>query len=140
MRSLRKDEIKKKLKDIDESISLVKANLPKRFGFFLELGLLKDGIYKKIEFAIESVIDICNIINTDLSFGVPSNDEDIIRNLEFNKILSKGLISKIKEMKGFRNALVHKYGKIDDRLAFLALQKNLDDFDFFKKEILAFVG
>jgi len=43
------------------------------------MGLIKDGIYKRVEFAVENVFDICAIINTDLVLGVPSDDEDIMR-------------------------------------------------------------
>ncbi len=36
---------------------------------------------------------------------------------------------KIKEMKGFRNILAHKYGKINDKIVYLFLTENLSDFD-----------
>jgi uncharacterized protein YutE (UPF0331/DUF86 family) len=39
-------------------------------------------------------------------------------------------------MKGFRNILVHEYGRIDDRIIYEVLQHRLDDFDAFKREIL----
>jgi len=32
---------------------------------------VKDGICKRIEFAIEDVFDICAIINADLDLGTP---------------------------------------------------------------------
>ena len=84
----RKEEIKKKLREIFDSISIIEENLPLDFDGFANLGLVKDGIYKKIEFAIENVLDICNILNTDLSLGIPSDEEDIINNLEKNKIFN----------------------------------------------------
>jgi len=42
-------------------------------------------------------------------------------------------------MKGFRNILVHRYGKIDDKLAFRILKENLGDFYEFMKEIEEFL-
>ena len=40
---------------------------------------------------------------------------------------------KLRLMKGFRNILVHRYGKIDDKLAFEVLKENIGDFyDFIK--------
>lgn len=41
-------------------------------------------------------------------------------------------------MKGFRNLLVHKYGKVKDELVFENLE-NLDDFEKFKREIMDFL-
>lgn len=139
MTRIREQEVKQKLKEIEDAITVVEENLPSDLDEFLALGLVKDGIYKKVEFAIENVIDICNIINTDLSLGVPADDEDIIKNLEMNKILTNKLIDRIRRMKGFRNILVHKYGKIEDEMAFEMLQNNLADFQEFSEEILKFL-
>ncbi len=46
---LRIDIIKTKVKIIEENIELVKENLPESLKEFNALGLVKDGIYKKIE-------------------------------------------------------------------------------------------
>jgi len=42
---------------------------------------------------------------------------------------------KLKAMKGFRNILVHRYGRIDDNLAYEILNENLRDFYPFMEEI-----
>jgi len=42
----------------------------------------------------------------------------------------------IKNMRGFRNILVHKYGTVDDELVFEMLSERLDDFEKFKEEVL----
>jgi len=46
---------------------------------------------------------------------------------------------KVKEMKGFRNFLIHRYGKINDEVAFKDIKNGLPDFELFKKEVLAFI-
>ncbi|MBI2449255.1 DUF86 domain-containing protein [Candidatus Pacearchaeota archaeon] len=127
-RDLRKKEIESKLNDILESISIIEENLPDNVEEFLSLGLVKEGIYKKLEFAIESILDIGNIINSDLRLGVPEAEEDILKNLESKEILDKGIINLIREMKKFRNILIHKYGKIDDKKAFEEITEGLNDF------------
>ena len=63
MIGLRTDVIKTKLKIIEENIDLVKENLPEKLSEFKALGLVKDGIYKKIEVSIQDIINICSIIN-----------------------------------------------------------------------------
>ena len=132
---MRKDVIRTKVKEIEESLKLVEENLPHTFGEFLSLGLVKDGIYKRIEFCIENAYNICALINTDLELGIPGDEEDILENLLREKILSKEMVKKLRLMKGFRNILVHRYGKIDDKLAFKILKENIKDFYEFIEEI-----
>ncbi|MHA1836285.1 MAG: type VII toxin-antitoxin system HepT family RNase toxin [Candidatus Odinarchaeia archaeon] len=136
---MRHEIIRTKIKEIEESLLLIKNHLPKEFDEFKKLGLIKDGIYKRIEFAIENIFDICAIINTDLNLGVPSSEEDIIENLIENKIIDKKFKEKLKAMKGFRNILVHRYGKIDDKLVFDILTNNLGDFYEFIRLINEFL-
>jgi len=136
---LRTDIIKTKIKVIEESIDLVKENLPDNINQFKALGLVKDGIYKKVEASIQEIISICSIINSDLKLGIPSNRDDIINALRDNNILSKKMAEKIKELKGFRNFLVHRYGKVDDKVAFKEICHGLPDFTLFKEEILKFL-
>ena len=137
---MRKEIIRTKIKEIEESIGLVEEYLPDKFEKFSSMGLMKDGIYKRIEFAIENVFDICAIINTDLELGIPSNDEDIVENLVKNKSLSEEMKEKLRSMKGFRNIVVHRYGRIDDKLAFEILKKNIKDFHEFIRKIEEFLG
>ena len=55
---LRESIIRTKLKEIEESLKLVEDNLPDEPNKFAMLGPVKDGIYKRIEFRIENVLDI----------------------------------------------------------------------------------
>jgi uncharacterized protein YutE (UPF0331/DUF86 family) len=137
---LRTKIIQHKIKEIENSLNIIQDNLPDSFQEFKQLGLVKDGLYKKVEFCIENVIDILSIINSDLRNEIPSNEEDIIQDSEDKKIISKSLSNKLKEMKGLRNILVHKYGKIQDELAFENIKAGLDDFQDFINEIEKFAN
>src|SRR3989344_3408695 len=138
-KKIRKEEIKHKLVELGEYIAQVEEYLPSNEEEFLTKGIEKHGIYKLIESAIESVIKICSMINSDLKLGMPSNEDDVIKNLVKNKIISKEIEETIIEMKGFRNILVQRYGEINARQAFENISKNLGDFDKFKEEILRFL-
>lgn len=137
---MRRDIIRTKIKEIKESIRSVEENLPDTLEEFTDLGLVKDGIYKRVEFAIENVFDICTIINTDLELGIPYDTEDIIDNLVKNDILSNEMKEKLKRMRGFRNMIVHRYGRIDDEIGFEVLKKNLQDFYSFIQSIEKFLN
>jgi uncharacterized protein YutE (UPF0331/DUF86 family) len=136
---MRIDIIKTKLKIIEENIDLVKENFPDEMEEFKKLGLIKDGIYKRIEASIQEIINICSIINTDLKIGIPSNRDEIISALEEKEVISKELGEKIKQLKGFRNFLVHRYGRIQDEIAYEDIKKGFDDFILFKIEIIKFL-
>ncbi len=100
---------------------------------------MKDGIYKRTEYAIENVFDICAILNADLHIGVPGTDEDILENLVRRGVLPPEARQNLKMMKGLRNIVVHRYGAIDDALAFSILEEHIDDFSLFRQEIERFL-
>ena len=136
---MRVNIIKTKLKIVEENILLVKENLPEKIEDFINLGLIKDGIYKRIEASIQEILSICSIINTDLKLGVPPNRDEILKTLIDNNIISEKMGQIAKELKGFRNFLVYRYGKIQDEIAFENIKKGLLDFKFFNDEILQFL-
>ena len=133
--AIRTDIILIKLREMIESVDLVKSHIPDSEEEFCRLGLLKDGIYKRIEYAIENVFDICAIFNADLQLGIPRGDEDIVVHLVKHGILSTTMNEKLRSMKGFRNLVVHRYGAINDALAYSILQDHIDDFSLFYEEI-----
>lgn len=73
-------------------------------------------------------------INADLELGIPGTDEDVIEHLVKGDVLSEELRTKLKSMKGFRNIIVHRYGKIDDKLTFSLLSDEIRDvYDFIRR-------
>ncbi|HOQ18782.1 MAG: hypothetical protein PWP32_1426 [Methanothermobacter sp.] len=134
---VRKVVVLTKIREIEESVGLIEENLPESFGEFSELGLIRDGMYKRLEFAVENVYDICSILNSDLNLGVPGSDGEVLENLLRSGIIDEDTFKKIKAMRGFRNIVVHRYGKIDDRITFRILQEHLSDFREFTEKIKA---
>ncbi len=138
-RELRKDQIKLKIDKILDSIGFVEENLSKELKDFEDSRILRNSIYKEVEFAIENIIDICNIINSDLRLGTPETEDSIIEHLNNNKVFDKKVIDTISEMKKFRNILIHRYGEVDDKLAFENIKDGLKDFELIVKEIEGFL-
>ncbi|MEK6846567.1 MAG: HepT-like ribonuclease domain-containing protein, partial [Nanoarchaeota archaeon] len=93
---IRTEEIEKKISDILDTVEIIRDNLPDTYEEFLALGLVKDGLYKKAEYALESVIDICNILNSDMRLGVPDTEDSLLDNLEKNKVFNKNIIELIR--------------------------------------------
>jgi len=98
----------------------------------------KRACERLLQISIENVIDICNIIISGLKLGIPSDEDIIFDKLRDKKVISMGMKNILIEMKGFRNILVHKYGKVDNERVFENIGE-LDDFDKFKEEIIRFL-
>lgn len=127
---IRDTVIRIKLQEMSESVDMVREHLPHSVESFGRLGIIKDGIYKRIEYAIE---------NADLRLGVPATDEDILENLVRHGVFGPEMRQSLKAMKGFRNIVVHRYGAIDDALAFSILTERIGDFALFRQEVERFL-
>lgn len=106
---MRTEIIRTKIMEIKESLELIRKNLPDSLEEFASLGLIKDGMYKRIEFSIENAFDICAIINTDLRLGIPRSDGDILEIMVRKNIIDNLMKEKLKSMRGFQNIIVHRY-------------------------------
>jgi uncharacterized protein YutE (UPF0331/DUF86 family) len=136
---MRTEIIRKKIAEIQESLETLRDNLPESLEEFGSLGLVKDGMYKRVEFCIEDVFDICAIINADLKLGIPRSDDDILEILVKKGIFDDEMKKRLKGMKGFRNIIVHRYAGIDDRLSYEFLSEKLVDFEEFIGKITEFI-
>jgi uncharacterized protein YutE (UPF0331/DUF86 family) len=92
-----------------------------------------------LQLSIEAVIGVCHLLVTGLRLGIPAEEDDL-----FEKLVAAGVISPqtretLKEMKGFRNILVHEYARIDDRMVYEVARSRLGDFETFKEEILRYL-
>jgi uncharacterized protein YutE (UPF0331/DUF86 family) len=113
------ERILHKLAEAKDSVELVEEKLPETpQGFQSMERLERDGIYKNIEFAIQNILDICAIILKDEELRVPGSDDDMLKELQDSKVMEGNVIEIIKQMKGFRNHLVHRYGALDDDIAY----------------------
>ncbi|MBS3080117.1 DUF86 domain-containing protein [Candidatus Pacearchaeota archaeon] len=99
----------------------------------------KRAIERLLQISVEAVIDICYIIVSGLKLGVPSDEDVLFEKLAEKKIISNKLTNTLKEMKGLRNILVHKYAHVKDERVYENLD-NLEDFNVFKEEILRFIN
>ncbi len=135
---LRIELVYSKLRELKNSLHYVKEFLPSDYNF-LKDRKDKNALYKEVEFAIQLMIDICAIIHSDIGKTTPSDENDIISEIGKVGVLSKGIIEKVLSMKGFRNLLVHRYEKLDDKIAYESIKSGLDDFDIFIEEIEKFL-
>jgi len=92
-----------------------------------------------LQLSIEAVIDVCHLLVTGLRLGIPAEEDDLFEKLEAAGVISPQTRETLREMKGFRNILVHEYARIDDRMVYEVARSRLGDFETFKEEILRYL-
>ena len=132
-----KERILSKFDEVDSYLNELEEIKPSEYEEYSNLIEKKRACERLLQIAIEGVIDVCNLLVSGLSLGLPSDEEDVFKKLESKKVISKNVKNILSGMKGMRNILVHKYGTVNDELVFEAVSEKLGDFDKFKNEILS---
>ena len=86
----------------------------------------KAACERYVEKIVEAVTDLAFLVIKEKKLRLPEDDIDAFNILLENKIIDKGLSSKLKNAKGMRNIISHQYGKIDDEIVFEAIKGELD--------------
>ena len=76
------------------------------------------------------------MIVAGLRLGIPLEENDIFEKLQNKGIITPEIVEMLKEMRGFRNILVHEYAIVDDELIYRMVKERLSDFKKIKKAIL----
>ena len=97
----------------------------------------KRACERLLQISIETVMTICQLLVAGKRLGLPSEPDDLFEKLAAEGLISNDLSGTLKTMKGFRNILVHEYGRIDDDLVYQFLATRVDDFHRFRREIVA---
>lgn len=132
---LDKDRILGKIDELDSYLSELTQIIPASFEEYQKIEK-KRSCERLLQLCIECTIDICRLFVSGLRLGLPSEENDLFDKMQRNNIISEKMNSVLKEMRGFRNILVHEYAVVDDELVFGLIKKELEDFRGFKKEIL----
>jgi len=79
--------------------------------------------------AVQNCIDIAAHIISEEGFGVPGSTNEMFYLLEENGYLDSELTEKMVKAVGFRNLVVHEYGKIELKQVFEVAQEDIKDLD-----------
>jgi uncharacterized protein YutE (UPF0331/DUF86 family) len=127
---------------LDEMIGYVeelKEMLPKDEEDYLQDLVSRRACEKTIEVAIDSLIDASAMVVSAEKFGLPASEEGIFDILVRRKVISRDLGEILKDLKGFRNILIHRYAHVADDIIYYNLSKYLDDFYLFKSIIESYL-
>jgi uncharacterized protein YutE (UPF0331/DUF86 family) len=95
---------------------------------------------RAFQLACENLLDICNMIISDEGLGMPRDSRDSIRKLASHNMISESLALRLGELIGFRNLIVHQYGRVDDSRAHKQLYSESGDFYEFLEAIERFIS
>lgn len=123
---------------MDSYLEELRKIIPKDYLEYVSSIEKKRACERLLQIIIECVMDICILLLKGLNTRLPSDEKEVFDLLEENSIIGKEMKEVLKKMRGFRNILVHQYGKIDDEIVFENLHR-LEDFYRFKEEILKFL-
>jgi len=136
---LDRERILAKIDQLDGYVAEMKGIVPESFAEYQRVEK-KRACERLLQVSIEVVIDICNLLVSGLRLGLPAEEEDLFRKLLNAGIVDKEMRDSLREMRGFRNILVHEYAQVDDRLVYEAVKTKLEDFALFKRDILLYLG
>jgi len=74
---------------------------------------LQDIVLFNIQMGVQNCLDIAAHIISDEGFGVPGSNNEMFYLLEENGYIDGPVVEKMIAAVGFRNLVVHEYGKLD---------------------------
>lgn len=108
---LNKDRILMKIDGLKGYLNELKRVMPDSFSDYQKIEI-KRSSERLIQLAVESMIDICKLIVVGLRWGVPAEENDLFDKLEKHGVINKKMSNTLKEMRGFRNILIHEYAEV----------------------------
>ena len=100
--------------------------------------LLQDAISMNIQRACELAIDMANILIRSRKLGIPQSSRESFEILARERLISTDLATKMMNMVGFRNVLVHRYQDLDPAILLSVIQSGLFDLiDFAQVALVA---
>ena len=94
---------------------------------------------RHLQLCIEIMLDISKMIINDQDLKKPEDNQNVFSILREEKIISKKLHNQLLGIVNFRNILVHDYEKIDREIVYNNLQKNIEQFVQFRKELAKYL-
>lgn len=100
----------------------------------------QESILFNIQMAVQNCIDIAAHIISEEGFGVPGSTSEMFYLLEDNGYLDGDTTEKMIKAVGFRNLMVHEYGKIELDQVFEIARKDIRDLHDYIKAIFEKLG
>ncbi len=134
-----KDLILRKLADLDQYVSQVSEYRGIAVEDYRKEWKIQRIVERTLQLAIEVCLDIANHVIADRNLRVPATYAEV-----FEVLSEAGLLDSVRRdtmirMSGFRNLIVHEYGRIDPAMVVRILREHLGDFAGYKTAVLGWI-
>ncbi len=130
-----KDIILSKADRVHRHVRRVKERRPPTLQEFLSNRDLQDIILFNLQMAIQNCIDMASHLISDEGLGLPGSTNEMFYMLQDSGYIPLELTEKMVAAVGFRNLVVHEYGKVDLEEVYKISQHHIDDLLEFLKTI-----
>ena len=131
-----RDLILAKASSVKKHLNRVKEKSNTNLEEFLNDLDRQESILFNLQMAIQNCIDIAAHIISDKGLGVPGSISEMFYILEEDSYLDNDITEKMVRAVGFRNLIVHEYGKIDLQNVFQIALTKIKDLDEYLIAIL----
>lgn len=130
-----KERVLSKIDDLGAYLAELKQIVPESFADYQRIEK-KRSCERLLHLCIECAVDICKLFVSGLKLGLPHEENDLFDKMSKINILSPEMTSLLKEMRAFRNILIHEYAEVDNEIVYEMAKTRLGDFEALKKEIV----
>lgn len=95
----------------------------------------QESILFNLQMAVQNCIDMAAHIASEQHIGLAGSTNELFYLLEERGIIQPELTERMVRTVGFRNLLVHEYGKINLEIVFRVAHENLEDLTLFSKTV-----
>ncbi|MBW2990270.1 DUF86 domain-containing protein [Candidatus Woesearchaeota archaeon] len=117
--------ILEKIKELEKFLSELESFIPEEFLEYEKDIKTKAACERYFEKITESIFDIINLLIKEKIVKSSEKNQEVIDILQKENIISQRLTENLKDAKGMRNILAHKYGNVDDKIVFESITKEL---------------
>lgn len=127
--------IRNRLKHLDEYILDLEEEKRLAWEDFLKSKKTRRYIERTLHLAIECCLDIGHHIIAEECLREPRDSKDVFSVLNEEGYLKRSDPTRLKQMAGFRNIIVHDYTRVDPAIVYSILKKSIPDLVNFSLDI-----
>jgi len=122
-----KERVLGKIDDLESYLTELKQIVPESFADYQRIEK-KRSCERLLHLCIECAVDICKLFVSGLKLGLPWEENDVFDKMRKKNLLSPDMTSLLKEMRAFRNILIHEYAEVDNEIVYEKAKTRLEDF------------
>jgi len=133
-----REKVARKIKNMQRYVKFLREHSASEDDLLKDY-LLKSAIERNLQLAIESSLDIGEVIISSANLDKPEDYPSIILILGKNGVIPMDFAQEFQEAAKLKNILVHMYTDVDPTVIARILEKNLDDFDEYARYIAIYL-